>query len=200
MISGRVVKTLKECDKFEGYHNPTYFCHTTEMSSLVSTVLLEFGSVFLRGGLAGESGPRFIVSAPRENSSRLSLFEFLSAIFNKYLPVKTKECRVLIIEKIFSHTRFRNDLLTVLLKDMQVLEVSIQPDLVLPSLTICNTPESTIPSAVVVDIGETQSRSIAIAYGRPLLDTLKGKGRIHTYIYACIYTYTYIYHTYETML
>ena len=155
------------CDQGHCWNRDSVFWQT------MATIVLEFGSVFLRGGVAGESGPRFIVPS-LVGASRLLLFESLSALFLKYLPLKLKECRVLVIEKIFSCTSFRNDLFTVLLRDMQFLEVSVQPDLVLPSLTICSSSAATALNALVIDIGETQCRCIAIAHGRPLIHTLKG--------------------------
>jgi len=162
----------------------------------MTTIVLEFGSVFLRGGVAGESGPRFIVPSI-VGASRLLLFESLSALFLKYLPVKLKECRILVIEKIFSSTSFRNDLFTVLLRDMQVLEVSVQPDLVLPSLTICSSSVAPALNALVIDIGETQCRCIAIAHGRPLIHTLKGKMKrvfvspTHSHTHTLTHSLTY---------
>ena len=60
---------------------------------------------------------------------------------------------------------------------MKVAAVSMQPDLLLSMLpTGCNT-------GIIVDIGEAESRCIAIAYGRIILSSLKG---YFEYIYTIV--------------
>jgi hypothetical protein len=93
-------------------------------------IVIEFGNSFVRGGFASEFTPRFII--PNSISSKINsltcdniitriIFEFMINIFTEYLPSKIKECRVVIIENMFSPTYFRDALITVLLSDMQVI-------------------------------------------------------------------------------
>jgi hypothetical protein len=99
------------------------------------TVVIELGSSLLRVGIAGEPVPRYIVpmSAFPEMGKctkktlgpgriRRLYAEFFQSIFIEYLQVKSRDCRVLIIEKLFSPRLQRNSLLTALLKDIQVLD------------------------------------------------------------------------------
>ena len=98
------------------------------------TVVIELGSSLLRVGIAGESVPRYIVSMSvfpelrKCNDKTLGAgrirrlyAEFFQSIFNEYLQVKSRDCRVLIIEKLLSPRLQRNSLLTALLKDIQVI-------------------------------------------------------------------------------
>ena len=51
--------------------------------------------------------------------------------------------------------------------DLQVVSVSMQPDILLPILTCTGS----IDSGVIVDIGEHECRAITIAHGRPILQS-----------------------------
>jgi hypothetical protein len=99
------------------------------------TVVIEMGSSLLRVGIAGEPSPRYIVPMgifPEMGKCtnktlgpgriRRLYAEFFQSIFIEYLQVKSRDCRVLIIEKLFSPRLQRNSLLTALLKDIQVLD------------------------------------------------------------------------------
>lgn len=96
-------------------------------------IVIEIGNSFIRGGYSNEFSPRFII--PNSISSKINsstcntiinriIFEFMIKIFTEYLPSKIKECRIIIIEKILSPTYLRDALITVLLRDMQVIFIN----------------------------------------------------------------------------
>ena len=99
------------------------------------TVVIELGSSLLRVGIAGEPSPRFIApinafpelrtcTSETQGPGRIRRLyaEFFQNIFLEYLQMKSRDCRVLIIEKLFSPRLQRNSLLTSLLKDIQVID------------------------------------------------------------------------------
>jgi hypothetical protein len=115
-------------------------------SSQLSTVVLEIGCTLVRGGIAGECAPRFIISTPflnvynseRETLSTVALkmncLEGIRSIFLEYLQIRSKDCNVLIIENMFAPKMFRDQLFNVLLNEMQVQSVCFQPDMLMPIL------------------------------------------------------------------
>lgn len=90
--------------------------------------MIEFGSVYIRCGLAGEDCPRFTINSQILNniinetkeSLIIKLTDLLQRIFLEFLQVKAKDFSVLIIEKFHFVKLFRDTLLTILLKDFQV--------------------------------------------------------------------------------
>lgn len=111
--------------------------HTGAIVEMASqqTVVIELGSSLLRVGMAGEPIPRFIVpiclfpemgkcarNTLGPGKIRRLYAEFFQSIFIEYLQVKSRDCRVLIIEKLLSPRLQRNSLLTALLKDLQVID------------------------------------------------------------------------------
>lgn len=106
------------------------------------------------------------------------MYERISSILSKNLTVKVKECRILVIEKIFCCERFRNELIKVLLVDVGVSMVSFQPDLLMPILTSVNHTSrmsgySASGHGIVIDIGESETRCMSFAFGRPVIHTIK---------------------------
>ena len=93
----------------------------------MATVVVELGDSLIRVGLGGESAPRFISPASTYPTSgktpgeiRQYFTEIFHAFFIENLQIKSKEHRVLVIEKFFTPRIIRNSLLTSLLKDLQV--------------------------------------------------------------------------------
>ena len=122
------------------------------------TVVIELGSSLLRVGIAGESVPRYIVSMSvfpelrkchdktlGAGRIRRLYAEFFQSIFNEYLQVKSRDCRVLIIEKLLSPRLQRNSLLTALLKDIQVINF-------LASLGIVDTENENMSVLEVIEL------------------------------------------------
>ena len=146
---------------------------------LPTRVVLEFGCAYLRGGVAGRFSPHFVVPTPaalREGPpSRKAYLEVLTRLFVDYLQLRPKECQVVVVEKVSATRAHRSVLLTVLLRDLRVLGATMQIDLCLAVLSsspldACGAPSLT---GLVVDIGERETRILAVALGRPLLQTLR---------------------------
>ena len=153
---------------------------------MASTVIVvQFNSNLVKFGIAGEHQPRFecIVNdilkrhVPGSHSDdrklvidkKLQYLDILNYIFTDKLGLKSKDCtKVVIIEDIFELKNNRDILLSVLLQDVMVAEVTMQPDLFMPILVSSNL------SGIVLDIGYKESKAIAIFQGRPLMYTLKG--------------------------
>ena len=185
----------------------------------VTTIVIHFNSNVVRFGLAGEHKARFecqlkdilhrhVPGSHFEDRNlvidkRLQYLDIFNFIFTEKLGlglgVKSKETasRVVIIEDIFELKINRDIILTVLLQDMMISEVTMQPDLFMPILVSQNL------SGTVVDIGFNESKVIAIYQGRPIMYTLKGRFfkilflmKRNIYIVSksnslCIYIYMY---------
>ena len=151
------------------------------------------GSVYLRVGFAGDAAPRFAIPlehffrrgtagwaayrvlrncAPVGPSPPVPAADFrrhwlvvLTAVFVDHLFVAPKECKVLVVEQLHTPSAVRNGLITALLHDLRVPAVSMQPGVLLPVLA------SGGDSGVVVDVGETECRAVAVAHGRPVLQS-----------------------------
>ena len=92
-----------------------------------NTIVMELGGSLLRIGFAGESVPRFILPSnmfptviKSPGKIRQKCTEIFHSLFLQQLQVKSKDCRVLVIEKFYTPRILRNSLLTSLLKDLQV--------------------------------------------------------------------------------
>jgi hypothetical protein len=107
-----------------------------------TVVVIEIGGSYVRAGIAGESSPRCTLGFgadtslgskyPRvgiessgsikytPQSYYLRVVEFMSKIFNVHLPIRPKECAVVVVECMLEARVFRDAVLTVLLKDIQV--------------------------------------------------------------------------------
>lgn len=86
------------------------------------SVVIDIGSKYLQGGFSGEVQPRFRVE--NQLSSRLNrvyLCELLQAVFVKHLLTKPKLHSVVIIEDMMTPRELRNLLVSVLLRDLQVI-------------------------------------------------------------------------------
>lgn len=99
------------------------------------SVVIEIGKQFMRGGFAGESCPRFVTPLHHQTSESssssnsegglvdlplTSLHEIMQEIFQEKLLVKPKECRVLIVENIFTVKKLRQALFQILFSECQV--------------------------------------------------------------------------------
>lgn len=102
------------------------------------TLVFELGNSILRLGIAGEPVPRTVVSLsdfPRldrcingnftePDRIRKCYTEFFYHAFFELLQIKSRDCRVLIVENFFTRRLHRNCLLTSLLKDLQVVSAN----------------------------------------------------------------------------
>ena len=102
-----------------------------------TTLVFELGNSILRLGIAGEPVPRAVVllsdfpqldrcidgKITEPDRIRKCYTEFLYHVFSDLLQIKSRDCRVLIIENLFTRRLHRNCLLTSLLKDLQVISV-----------------------------------------------------------------------------
>lgn len=139
------------------------------------TIVLEIGNAIIRGGFAGECTPRFVFPifdefkkySSESNMVYLYLLEIMTKVFVDFLQVKGKDCRIIIVEKLFETKIFRDSMLTILFRDFQVQAISMQPD---AFMTIYATG---CISGIVIDIGETESRAIAIYNQIPILKTIQ---------------------------
>ena len=150
-----------------------------------NTVVLQFNNHLIKYGYAGDTKPwqtlAYNNKAKITNNleliqNRLNLIQILKVILIEKLFVKLKECRIVIIEDIFSIKLDRDLLLTCLVYDLCIKEITIQADLFTPILTSNNM------SGIVIDMGFHSTKVIAIYQGRPLLHTLKGI-LIHSHIH-----------------
>jgi len=137
-------------------------------SQHVSSVILEFGSAFLRVGIAGESKPRHII--PNDNifnvkvnddyvlttlsqEWELLLSPLLENLFTNHLLIKPRTRRVIVLmANTYQYpTSFRNALESVLLNNLSV-----------PSILFADIFRTVIPYA----LGHTQKIGIVLDVGR----------------------------------
>jgi hypothetical protein len=89
----------------------------------VKAVVLELGGRYARGGLAGEPAPRFTLEhGLQEDDANLKvrLCELFRHIFVDLLQLKSKQCSVLLVEKLLVSRTLRDHVLSVLLKEFNV--------------------------------------------------------------------------------
>ena len=67
------------------------------------------------------------VMAPTAADFRRKLVVMFNRIFLDYLHVSSKECKVLVIEKLHTPTAIRDGIMTALLKDLQVSSCTSHP-------------------------------------------------------------------------
>lgn len=136
-------------------------------------MVLELGSASIRGGLAGRHHPAFVLAtttpARVPGDLRLAYLELLTRLFTAHLHVRPKECQVVVVEKVTAARVEREHVMSVLLKDLQVQAVTMQIDLCM-SLLANGSADMT---GLVIDIGHTETRMMAVAMGRPLQQTLR---------------------------
>lgn len=134
-------------------------------------VVLEFGEIFVRGGIAGEHCPRFILKHNLNEIRDDSLYLYISELFQKMfvgqLQMKPKLCNVLVVEKFLARRKLRDQILSSLLQEFKVNSVSMQPDLYMAVVA------SGCRSGIVINIGETECEALCIAEGRPLINSFQ---------------------------
>ena len=143
-----------------------------------NTVVLQFNNHLIKYGYAGDTKPWQTIAYAYNKTkiannqeliqNRLHLIQLLKVILIEKLFIKLKECRIVIIEAIFTIKLNRDLLLTCLLHDLCIKEITMQADLFTLILTSNNM------NGIVIDIGFHSTKVIAIYQGRPLLHTLKG--------------------------
>ena len=141
---------------------------------MTTRVVLEIGSATIKGGIAGRHCPHFVVTTPAGLAgtdgapTRMAYLEVLQRLFVDHLQLRPKECQVVVVEKMSASRAHRAMLLAVLLRDMQVQAATMQIDLCLTILA--GAPGQT---GLVVDIGERETRMMAVAHGRPIIQSLR---------------------------
>jgi hypothetical protein len=120
-------------------------------------------------GYAGDHEPKLCYSIP-DISCHISLkknFRLFHDAFYRQLCIKSKDAKVVIIEDIFSPKIIRDSIFTCLVRELQVSEITVQPDLF---MSILGTSRL---SGIVVSIGEEECHAVAVYEGRPILNTLR---------------------------
>jgi hypothetical protein len=90
-------------------------------------VVFEIGSKYIRAGFAGEPCPRYIgetkdlIDISDKQLLKNRITDLFHWIFINKLIVKAKDYSVLVVEKLFFTSVFRNQLFTVLLRDFEVI-------------------------------------------------------------------------------
>jgi len=141
------------------------------MSTPSRQIVLEVGACWIRAGLGSRHHPTYVEATPGSllSGDRVQCLEQLSIIFTHGLQVRPKECVVVVVEKVTAAREHRTNVLHVLLKDLQVQAVTMQMDL---CMTILASGSSSL-TGLVVDIGSRETRLMAVALGRPILQTLR---------------------------
>lgn len=109
------------------------------------TVVIEFGSSYVRAGLSGDYYPRYSSSSQLRRCDTAqgeyvlynTILKALWEIFLEKLHVRPKECRVLIIEKILEVRSIRDIVLTILLRELQVGVCDIFAEVIYYSCNCC---------------------------------------------------------------
>lgn len=136
------------------------------------TIVFDFGRKFVRYGFGGEYYPRGIVEneLTKEFAKGSDPVEVTVHFFHKIfadLCVKSKEYRVLLIENLFLKKSTRDILLTIFMREFQVLSISIQPEFNMTMLA------SNTLTGIVVDVGETESRAMCFIHGRQIIQSYR---------------------------
>jgi actin-related protein len=143
-----------------------------------NSIVAEISSRMIRLGFSGQEEPwcSLMIDFPQNNfdteSTKLIIYEKLMHIFNTLFPIKTKDYRILIVEKFFCREEFRKILMKILLVNLQFQSVSFQPDILMASLVSIKYDRN----ALIVDIGHSETRILAFSHGRPIIKTTKFAG------------------------
>jgi len=90
-------------------------------------IVIEIGGKHVRGGFSGEVKPRFTLVHSIFNCGvplRVYLNELFQKVFIQHLHVKAKHFNVLLVESLLLQRNIRDMLISVLLKDFQVRQIS----------------------------------------------------------------------------
>ena len=141
-------------------------------------VVFEFGHAFTRVGFVNEHAPRIILRSETEGSGKKlleimdgqelyeALKKFIEPLYFRYLAVNPKDRKVIIVESIFTPSKFRSTLLKVLLNYFDAPGVAFVPDHLMSMMTlICST-------GIVVDVGYTECCVIPVIEGITLVDSI----------------------------
>ncbi|XP_071038854.1 actin-related protein 10 [Parasteatoda tepidariorum] len=145
------------------------------------SVILDIGTAYTKIGFARETGPRYIIPSevkhPQnrnvvkvwEYESDKELFiilkEFLHTLYFRYLCVNPKDRRVVIVESVLCPTIFRNTLAEVLFIHFEIPSLVYVPSHLMALFTLG------ISSALVMDVGYSETSVLPIYAGVPILNT-----------------------------
>lgn len=161
-------------------YNPS----NVNVASHNAAVIIEFGSAFIRAGLAGESTPRHIIETKKQlslpaaggpSSLDLSstkwegiLYPLMSNILTERLHVKSRSRRVIILEPFISPGSFRAAICRVLLNWMNV------PCVLFVSGSMVTVPYALgMSGGLVVDVGRWEGRIACVTKGRYITNTFQ---------------------------
>lgn len=142
-------------------------------------IVLDIGAAYTKCGLAGETGPRWIIPSKVTNartgvvtkvwdyrsSNELyeTLKELLQVIIFRHLLVTPKDRRVVVVESLLCPSDFRETLAKVLFKHYEVGSVLFAPSHLLSMLTIgCNI-------GLVMDVGYQETLVVPVYEGIPIM-------------------------------
>ncbi|KAF8786801.1 actin-related protein 10-like [Argiope bruennichi] len=145
------------------------------------SVILDIGTAYTKVGFARELGPRFIipteVNHPQtgkvvriwnyqtKDDLYIVLKEFIHRLYFKYLAVNPKDRRVVIVESVLCPTVFRNTLAEVLFMHFEIPSLVYVPSHLMALFTLG------ISSALVMDVGYSETIVLPIYCGVPILNT-----------------------------
>lgn len=145
-----------------------------------TAVVIDLGAAYTKCGFAGETGPRCIIPSVMKkpgqtqpiqvvqyniNTEELHslLKEFIHMLYFRHLLVNPRDRRVVVIESVLSPSHFRETLARVLFRYFEVPSVLFAPSHLMALLTLG------INSAMVLDCGYTETLSLPIYEGVPIL-------------------------------
>ncbi|GFR07102.1 actin-related protein 10, partial [Trichonephila clavata] len=145
------------------------------------SVILDIGTAYTKIGFAREVGPRFIIPTEvvhpitgkvvriwnyqTEDDLFIVLKEFIHRLYFKYLAVNPKDRRVVIVESVLCPTLFRNTLAEVLFMHFEIPSLVYVPSHLMALFTLG------ISSALVMDVGYSETVVLPIYCGVPILNT-----------------------------
>ena len=146
--------------------------------SVLESVVLEIGSVFIKAGFGGESSPRVVLPtglrswlhAEQKSRRRTSdtrwrdvLGGLLQEVLVNRLQCRPRSQRLVVLEPLFAPWPFRRALAAVCFEYCGVPELALLPS-PLPALFATGAL-----TGLVLDIGRDEARAFAVVDGRPLL-------------------------------
>ncbi|XP_054153136.1 actin-related protein 10-like [Oppia nitens] len=147
------------------------------------SVVIELGQSFTKCGFVGEYSPRAIIrsqvfdtklnkmvniySITDDKELYSALKEFIRVLYFRYLAVNPKDRRLVIVESMFTSSRFRNQLLKVL-----YLYYDIQALLIVPQHLVALATLG-LSTALILDVGYKEAIAVPIIEGVTVVDGLQ---------------------------
>lgn len=144
-----------------------------------SALVIEIGAAFTKCGFTNESSPRAIVRSNIILNGQLEpvisptsdldeqlkrIYFFFEKLYFRSLAVNPKDRRVIIVESVFTPSKFRKALAKVLFSRFEIPSLTFVPSHLVSLITLA------IKTALVVDIGFTECAVIPVIEGITVLD------------------------------